>query len=402
MSRLEMIPLASFMAVKNGTVNPRNYPDEIFDLYSIPAFDAGKSELKIGREIGSPKQVVQPGDVLLSKIVPHIRRCWIVGKNQGKRIVASGEWIVFRPAGEIDEKYLRHILIGDAFHAQFMNTVAGVGGSLIRARPAFVAQIEIPVPPVVEQKRIAELLDHVDALRAKRRQEISLLDDLAKSVFLDMFGDPFHNPMEWPMQALGNLFAQKPNYGTMTPASSNEGGSLCLRVANIQDWALDLRDRKYVDLDEKFAAKHSVTDGDILLARAIASQEHLGKAVVIRPKGETWAFDSHLMRIRVNPEKLDPDFLRSLLRSAGGRRLFLTVTRRSSVQFNINSKELAALRVPLPPIERQREYVRRLAAMESVRALHRSSLAELDALFVSLRTRAFQGELLFQGVEAVV
>ena len=116
------------------SVNPADYPGEVFELLSIPAYDRGSAEIALGSEIGSTKQAVQPGDVLLSKIVPHIRRAWVVEPSAGSRQIASSEWIVFR-SKEADARYLRHFLVSDGFHRQFMQTVSGVGGSLLRARP---------------------------------------------------------------------------------------------------------------------------------------------------------------------------------------------------------------------------------------------------------------------------
>src|SRR5204862_484319 len=100
-------------------------------------FDEGSPVVAPGNAIGSSKQVVAPGDILLSKIVPHIRRSWIVGPSRGRRMIASGEWIVFR-SPHVDPRYLRQTLVSDPFHAHFMATVSGVGGSLLRARPVHV------------------------------------------------------------------------------------------------------------------------------------------------------------------------------------------------------------------------------------------------------------------------
>ena len=86
-----------------------------------------------------------------------------------------------------------------------MNTVAGVGGSLVRARPAEVERIEIPLPPLAEQKRIAAILDKADAIRRKRQQAIQLADDFLRAVFLDMFGDPVTNPKGWEIAELGSI-----------------------------------------------------------------------------------------------------------------------------------------------------------------------------------------------------
>ncbi|BBU58449.1 hypothetical protein KU6B_47140 [Mameliella alba] len=140
---MSMVPLGEFMPSRIPSVNPAKHPDEVFELWSIPAFDEGKPEVVPGSEIGSSKKCVEPGDVLLSRIVPHIRRSWVVSPATENRQIASGEWITFR-SDEFDGRYMRHMLTSDPFHVEFMKTVAGVGGSLLRARPEGVKQIKIP------------------------------------------------------------------------------------------------------------------------------------------------------------------------------------------------------------------------------------------------------------------
>ena len=223
------VELGEIMASKSGSVDPSRFPDEVFDLYSIPAFDLREPEVVAGREIGSAKQVVEPGDVVLSKIVPHIRRTWVVGANRGRRIIASGEWIVFR-SDQVHPQYLRHVLVGDSFHAEFMRTVSGVGGSLLRARPAQVAKITVPLPPLPEQRRIAEVLDRAEALRAKRRAALAQLDSLTQSLFLDLFGDPATNPKGWPIKTLGDLVAEF-RYGSSNKSANQ--GKPALRIPNV-------------------------------------------------------------------------------------------------------------------------------------------------------------------------
>lgn len=204
MSDVATVPLGSLMATKSGSVDPSRFATETFDLYSIPAYDRGEPDVAVGSAIGSSKQTVAPGDVLLSRIVPHIRRAWVVGRGRGRRTIASGEWIVFR-SDKIYPAYLRHVLVGDPFHAQFMNTVAGVGGSLVRARPTHVAKITIPLPPLPEQRRIAGILDQADILRVQRRAALAQLDSIIRPIFLDMFGDPILNPHQWPVAKLGTV-----------------------------------------------------------------------------------------------------------------------------------------------------------------------------------------------------
>jgi type I restriction enzyme, S subunit len=83
-----MKPLANFAVRRRGSVDPMKFPDEEFELFSIPAYDAGLPEVLKGMEIGSTKQVVKPGDVLISRIVPHIQRVWVVPEGNGNRQIA--------------------------------------------------------------------------------------------------------------------------------------------------------------------------------------------------------------------------------------------------------------------------------------------------------------------------
>jgi type I restriction enzyme S subunit len=154
-----------------GSINPAAFPDKEFALYSIPAYDTGRPQFIQGKKVGSNKQLLEPGDVLLSKIVPHIRRTWVVENWGQRRVIGSTEWIVFRSQALIAD-FLRFALLDDDFHRQFMATTSGVGGSLTRARPSLVARLEIPLPPLSEQRRIAGILREQMAAveRARRRR----------------------------------------------------------------------------------------------------------------------------------------------------------------------------------------------------------------------------------------
>ena len=90
----------------------------------------------------------------------------------------------------------------------------------------------------------------------------------------------------------------------MTPANAAKGEWLAIRVANIQGGLLDLTDQKFVDIPDNMLDRHTVRDGDLLLARAIGSKEHLGKCIVVYPGSRKWAFDSYIMRVRLNREHL--------------------------------------------------------------------------------------------------
>lgn len=392
MSAAPSIALERVMAPKRGSVDPSAFPDEEFDLYSIPAFDQGAPEILLGNKIGSTKQVVEPSDVLLSRIVPHIRRAWIVGPNRNRRIIASGEWIVFR-GKDIDPRYLRNVLVGDPFHTEFMRTVSGVGGSLLRARPKYVAKIHVPLPPLREQRRIADILDKADALRAKRRAALKKLDQLTQSIFLDMFGDPAINPKAWPVKALGDLaskFSDGPFGSNLKSEHYTDSGIRVVRLQNIGVGEFIDDDAAYIS-DDHFARlkKHECRPGDVL----VGTLGDPNLRACIQPKWLTVALNkADCVQIRPDTRVANAAFICGLLNQPSTERLSQNLML-GQTRVRISMGRLRGLCVPVPPIKLQHEFESRIAAVEKLRAEQHSARTYIAALFAALQHRAFTGEL---------
>jgi len=172
-----VVQLGELMPTDKSSVDPRKTPDQEFDLISIPAFDAGRPEIVRGAKIGSSKQVLLSGDVLLSKIVPHIRRACVVLPSSPRPVIGSSEWIVFRST-MFEPAYLREALVSDGLHSAFMQTVAGVGGSLLRARPSHVAKIKILLPALSAQRRFGEVDERLQRETRVLRESARHLEDL--------------------------------------------------------------------------------------------------------------------------------------------------------------------------------------------------------------------------------
>jgi type I restriction enzyme, S subunit len=386
---MKQVPLGELMADAVGSVDPARFPEEIFELWSIPAFDKGCPEIVEGSSVGSTKKLVRPNDVLLSRIVPHIRRSWVVTPNaSGRRQVASGEWIIFR-GGEVVPEYLRHVLVSDAFHAQFMQTVAGVGGSLLRARSEGVRAIKIPLPPLAKQRRIAAILDQADELRRKRHSTLERIRGLPGAVFVEMFGDPATNAKGWPLGRIGDLAAST-QYGTSSKASDT-GEYPILRMGNILrsgEW--DLRDLKYIDLRAEDVAKYTVRSGDVLFNRT-NSRDLVGKTAVFR-ESVAFAYAGYLVRLRVN-ERAVPEYISSYLNSQAGKRILRGRCKAIIGMANINAEELKSIPIPIPPFSLQRSFQAKLLQLQPLVSLYHRHLARLEALFAALQHRAFRGEL---------
>lgn len=390
-----MIELVEVMPTKSGSVDPSKFSEEAFDLYSIPAFDRGEPDVELGSNIGSAKQIVEPGDVLLSKIVPHIRRAWVVGLARGRRLIASGEWIVFRSA-RLHPPYLRHVLIGDPFHANFMQTVSGVGGSLLRARPSHVANIRVPLPPLPEQRRIAEILDKADALRAKRRAALALLDTLTQSIFLDMFGDPARNPRGWARVPFCHLLESIDSGWSPTclarPASSGEWGVLKLGAVT---WCeFDPTENKALLPHVEPIPELEVKSGDLLFARK-NTYDLVAACALVRETPPRLLMSDLIFRFRLRSDAaVNTTFLHQLLIYPTKRREVQRLAGGSAGSMpNISKGRLEVTPIEVPPLDLQREFANRITKVEQVKAAYRVSLAEIGALFECLQHRAFSGEL---------
>lgn len=393
MNRWPIVPLEEFVAKKSGSVDPAMFPDEVFDLYSIPAFDAGQPDVCAGSEIGSAKQVVQPNDVLLSRIVPHIRRAWVVGEIRNRRLIASGEWIVFR-GPQIRPRYLRYFLVGDPFHAQFMQTVSGVGGSLLRAKATEVAKIKVPVPPLAEQERIVKLLDEADELRKLRAQADRRAADLIPALFHELFGDPVANPKNWPRHKLPELCENKEGIKAGPFGSSLKKECFTSEGPRVygqeQVIAGDFSIGDYHISEAKFAemAAYIVERGDLLISLVGT----IGKVVVVPAGIERGIINPRLLRVRPCTGLVHPCYLATVLTSPSIIQLLGSVATGITMGV-LNAGMLKRLDVPLPPLPLQKEFAARVSEIRAMQAEQAASRRRLDDLFQSMLHRAFNGEL---------
>ncbi|WP_028487616.1 restriction endonuclease subunit S [Thiothrix lacustris] len=345
------VPLEDLSVKRGGSVNPEKFPDETFELFSIPAFDTGKAEVCKGKEIGSAKKCVEPNDVLLSRIVPHIRRSWVVGESLGYRQIASGEWIQFR-SDNVFPKYLKYFLISDPFHKLFMSTVSGVGGSLLRARPSEVYKIEIPLPPLPEQKRIAAILDAADALRTQRRQSIAELDLLLQSTFLEMFGDPVENPKGWEIESLGNLLTFITSGGRNWSKYYADSGDRFIRSLDVQTNFISNDSPAFVNAPNNAESRRTqVKHGDVLLT---ITGSRIGRVAPVSTDTDGAYISQHVALLRPS-SMIDSAFLSFFLNSNNGQ-LQIAKSQYGQTKPGLSFEKIKKFSVPNIPIKLQQKF----------------------------------------------
>jgi type I restriction enzyme S subunit len=271
---------------------------------------------------------------------------------------------------------------------------AGSSGSMPKISGAKLRQMLVPLPPLADQRRISEVMDRAEALRAKRRAALAQLDTLAQAIFLDMFGDPATNPKGWPDTM--PLAEVAEIVSGVTKGRSLEGRTTrsvpYLAVANVQDRALDLSLVKTIEATSEEVSRYRLLPNDLLLTEG-GDPDKLGRGTLWNGEIAECIHQNHIFRVRLTSTAMHPLFLNWLIGSQRGKRYFLRSAKQTTGIASINMSQLRAFPLIMPPIELQRDFARRVAAIEKLKGLEVVALAQLEAVFSSLQHRAFQGEL---------
>ena len=367
-----------------SSVNPMTTPDQIYELYSVPSFESGSPEIVSGADIGSTKVVVEDGDILICKINPRINRVWVVHHNTEYPLLASSEWIVVRNA-TMNSDYLKWYFSSPIFHTLLTSQVTGIGGSLTRAQPKQVAKYPVPIPSRDEQDYVANILTCIDNLIRKYQQCIISIDQLVKSRFIEMFGDPKLNPRKWDMVTIGDI-ATDVRYGTSRPAT--EGGKYpYLRMNNLTyEGHLDLTDLKHIDIPDNEIEKCVVRNGDVLFNRT-NSVELVGKTCVYNLDSDM-IIAGYIIRVRIDDRVL-PVILSSYLNSTVMKEQLRSMAKGAVNQANINAQELRSISIYLPPITLQHEFATFVEQVDKSKFEIQQSLEKLEILKKSLMQQYF-------------
>lgn len=285
----------------------------------------------------------------------------------------------------VDSKFLFHWLRSKTLFLQSL----GNGATFKEISKAIVERIEIPLPPLDEQRRIAAILDKADALRHKRKRALQLLNGLKQSIFLEIFGNPQTNPKNWKSGCVGDLLDET-QYGTSSKAGS-VGEYPILRMGNItSDGRVDLTDLKYIDIADKDVSKFLVRKGDILFNRT-NSAELVGKTAVF-DQDKPFAFAGYLVRARVKKD-VSPEYVSAYLNSRHGKAVLRSMAKSIVGMANINAKELQSTPILQPCVEAQKQFTAALGTILKRRNQYIAFIDSADRLFSSLQSRAFSGQL---------
>jgi type I restriction enzyme S subunit len=337
--------------------------------------------------ISAKRSQLRSGDIVFARTGATTGKSFLIEECPADAVFAS-YLIRVRLKAHADPRYVSHFFRTPNYWEQITRKARGAAQPGVNATT--LKSIDIPLPSVVEQRRIAEVLDRADALRTKRRAALAQLDSLTQSIFLDMFGDSTSNPNEFPRVQLASLARKNDtiNYGVVQPGNETDEGVPLIRVGDLQGGEIDHAGLKRIAPSIEAAYKRSRLHGDEILVSCVGS---IGLVLLADASLKGFNIARAVARIPL-ADKVDRIFVAAYLKTDFVQRYFTNELRTVS-QPTLNIKQLSETLIMVPPIEQQRGFASRVGVIESIKATHRAALTELDALFASLQHRAFRGEL---------
>lgn len=291
---------------------------------------------------------------------------------------------VLRPGDAVNPRYFAQFFKTPGYRARASALAAGA--NINNLRNEHLDELRIPLPPLPEQRRIANILDRAEALRAQRRAVLEHMEFLRYAVFLEMFGDPVSNPMNWPTRRIADVGEVITGNTPLRSRPDFYG----LEIEWIKSDNLDST-RYYITPAAERLSKEGARNarvapvGAILVTCIAGSPSTIGNAAMTdRPVAFNQQINALVLR------EGSPHFMFGQL--VVGKRLVQQAST-ASMKGMVNKSRFEAIRLMFPPPEFQAVFESRIAAIEKLKSLHRASLAKLDELFASLQHRAFRGEL---------
>ncbi len=381
---------------QKNTINPQAYPDELFEYYSIPAYQiSGEPVLERGGKIHSQKVIVKRGMILFGKLNPRVPKIWHVESGSSRRKIASTEFISLAPLESITSKFLLYLSWSSHVLPKSQELVSGSTPSRQRIDVRAFLNIFVPLPPLPEQRAIAHVLRTVQEAKEATERVIAAARELKKSLMRHLFTygpvplDATNNvplreteigpvPAHWQVVRLGDV-AEKPQYGYTASATPEPVGPKFLRITDIQNDKVYWPTVPYCSIEEASLERYQLEKGDILFARIGATT---GKTYLV-DECPLSVFASYLIRVRTKTNYLLSEHLyffthtvqywQQINAAKGGR-----------LKQGINIPILMSLLLPLPPLDEQREIARILQTVDRKIEAEEARKEALDGLFKSL------------------
>jgi type I restriction enzyme, S subunit len=361
-------------------------PGRVEPLQEIDAEDAPSRARRRARR----------GDVLVSTVRPYLKAFTRLGDIPENLVISTG-FAVLHPREPTDGEFVYQQVLTDDFQRHLEPRMTGTGYPAVR--PKDVVEYPVLIPPPPERARIAEVLDSIDAAIEKSEAVIAATERLRSALLGELLtrGVPsWHTvwkqvpgigtiPKCWDMVRLGDVADVQT--GRQVGKAPGNGAPVVLpylSVANVKDGYLHLATVKTMAVGASEIARFTLCPGDVLFTEG-GDADKLGRGCVWNGEIEPCLHQNHVFAVRPHVTRLSPDLLAAYARSSRGKAYFMGCSKQTTNLASINSTQLKAMPLPLPPLNEQRAM---LDALQSVAGRAEWEKAELEALIATKRAAA--------------
>jgi type I restriction enzyme S subunit len=300
--------------------------------------------------------------------------------------LATGEWLIVRPAqDQAIPAYVNFWLRSKATREAIRFVVKG-----IHLYPKDVAALDIPLPPLAEQRRIVDLLARAEGIVRLRRQAQQKAAELFPALFLDLFGDPATNPKRWPSVRIGDLVERFEGGKNVQAGNDDSARYRILKISAVTSGRYDESESKPAPDDLTPRPEHIVKTGDLLISRANTEALVGATAMVKYTYGRTLLPDKLWRFVWRDDAAIEPIFMLHLLQQPGTRSMLSRVASGTGGSMkNISQTKLKELYLPIPPLAEQRIFIASAERVSGIATLQSTALAKSQSTFDALLYGAF-------------
>ena len=308
-----------------------------------------------------------------------------IGANCGKLFlptepfVAIKNTITLNPHKGISGKYIYYALLN--------NHIPHRGGGQPFISKSDTEEYMIYCPTLVKQQEIVIKFDKVENLISCRKQQLSKLDELIKSRFIELFGDPVINPKSWETAPLSALIINANN--GMARRGKDADGSIVLRLVELQNGFIDYSAPNRICLNETEKKRYELVDNDFLFARVNGNPDYVGRCAVFKSIDEPVFHNDHIIRVHFDAAKINGCFMSVLLNSDYGKRQMREQIKTSAGQYTISQDGIGAIGAILPPLELQKQFASFVEQTDKSKLAIQQSLEKLETLKKALMQKYF-------------
>lgn len=372
-----------------------NGADDEFDYIDISSIDRETKRITSPTRVTCKKapsrarQLVQASDVLVSTVRPNLNGVAIVPPALDGATASTGYCVLRANPDELDSRYLYYWVQTADFVRDMIRKATGASYPAVSDR--IIKESLIPLPPLPEQKRIADILDKANAIRCKRQKARGFTSEMPLSAFRETFRDYLApESAQSLLRDVAEVVSGVAKGRKLNGADTREVPYL--RVANVQAGYLDLSEIKTIPAKESEVKELALQQGDVVMTEG-GDHDKLGRGALWEHNLPDCIHQNHVFRVRTDRKKLFPTFFVHYLQTELAKGYFLRCAKKTTNLASINMTQLRALPVPQPPLKLQERFDDELRTIRDVIDRQNTAQTDADCLFHSLVHRAFKGEL---------